>query len=178
VKPEPIEETADRPLTSAMTYAPENEDEAPAQRILRQEPRVQMIKPLIVRDRAAAEAAAPVLDEEAPAPVAIDEEAPAPLVETETAALAPDPEPVAENLDAPIPEDNIPELAALPNETPALPLDQEAASSVPAPVREALKSRFDTAYGSPNRIDLLAPVRQTRHFDPSRFDIFNDPSGG
>jgi hypothetical protein len=120
-----------------------------------------MIKPLIVRDRP------PALEPTAP-PIA-DEEPAAPVDDTAAPTAAPEVEPV-------VPQD-IPQLAALPDETPTLPQPEER-SPIPSAVREALKSRFDVAYGSPNRIDLLAPVRQTRRFDPSRFDIFDDPPGG
>jgi uncharacterized protein YecT (DUF1311 family) len=160
-KPEPVKEQA-RVETPALTYAPEDENEPPGQRILRQEPRVQMIKPLIVRDRPpAAEQSEPAI---------VDDESAALIDDAATAAIAPEVEP-------PAPQ-SIPELAALPDETPALPDETEATSSIPSPVKQALKSRFDTAYGSPNRIDLLSPLRQTRRFDPSRFDIFDEPTGG
>jgi hypothetical protein len=99
------------------------------------------------------------------------DDAPAPPLDDEaTAAIPPEVEPL-------VPAD-IPELASLPAETPAPPRDTETMPPVSSPVAEALKSRFDTAYGSANRIDLLAPLRQTRRFDSSRFDIFNDPPGG
>jgi uncharacterized protein len=159
VKPEPVEASAASEIP-ALTYAPEEEPAGP--RILRQEPRVQMIKPLIVRARP------PATEQSEPA--VVEEEPSAPADDSVTAVVAPEVAP-------PAPED-IPELAALPNETPMLPEDNET-SPVPVPVRQALKSRFDTAYGNPNRIDLLAPLRQTRRgFDPSRFDIFDEPAGG
>jgi uncharacterized protein len=160
VKPEPAQEPA-QAEAPALTYAPENDGEPPAQRILRQEPRVQMIKPLIVRDRPAAA--------EPTAPAIADEERSASIDDAATAALAP--------VEPPAPED-IPTPAALPNDGSTLPEKTAGTRPVASSVKEALKSRFDTAYGSPNRIDLLAPVRETRHFDPGRFDIFDEPAGG
>jgi uncharacterized protein YecT (DUF1311 family) len=179
VKPESVEAPAPGEAP-ALTYVPENENEPPAQRILRQEPRVQMIKPLIVRDRPpATEPSAPaVMDEEPSAPATVNEEQPVPVDDTATASIAPESEPLMQETEPLAPEDNIPQLAALPSETSALPLDAETAPPASSPVREALKSRFDTAYGSPNRVDLLAPLRQTRHFDATRFDIFDEPAGG
>jgi uncharacterized protein len=150
---EPVAESP-APEPPALTYAPEDAPLTPP--IFRQEPRIQVIRPLIVRDRAPAS--------EPGATGANGDTAAVPSEAAATTAAAPEAAP-------PAPGD-IPELAALPEATPTH-------SPAASPVQEALKSRFDTAYGSPDRIDLLAPLRQTRRgFDPGRFDIFEDPPGG
>jgi len=88
----------------------------------------------------------------------------------------------------PIAHDERPQPAAVREETPAA---RQAGPPLPAalairphrapvaPVENRLKSRFDTAYGDlPSPAMPAAPTLQSRRaFDPSRFDIFQEPPG-
>ena len=87
-----------------------------------------------------------------------------------------------------IARDERPQPAAVREETPAA---RQAGPPLPAalairphrapvaPVENRLKSRFDTAYGDlPSPAMPAAPTLQSRRaFDPSRFDIFQEPPG-